>query len=131
MNVNDDNLISHRAAIEIEGDAGHTTIRAHRGSITQQLDLTQGEVIDLWRQIGIRYNLAGMRDNAQAASLAERGKVRHLELIQQGGRQHLITHLANPGQHHADLVLDRGLLLGRTTDDLLRKHAELHKVRPS
>lgn len=38
-----------------------------RNSSTNTEYLTQGELIGLWQQIGVLFNLAGMRDKAQAA----------------------------------------------------------------
>jgi hypothetical protein len=48
------------AEITLEGDAGRTLITARREDETQQMALTQGELLDLWTKIGQRFNLAGM-----------------------------------------------------------------------
>jgi hypothetical protein len=123
-------LHHQRAETSISGDAGHTTIKAVRGEITQQLDLTQGEVIGLWQKIGVKYNLAGMRDTAEQLPTQAERDLAHLELLRQSSREQLTRHLMDYTGHHAQFASGTSDLLSRPTDDLLRKHAELHGVSP-
>lgn len=72
-------------------------------------------------------HLREQEEAAELPSLHPHPEV-HLKLTQQGGDMHLLNHLSDWQGHHASATLDRRDLAGRTMDDLLRKHEELHGV---